>query len=98
MISQLLPHETTGATCFENYVCRLFLDHYSLDDIKFWRTQKGQEVAFVIAEKNAYEIKYSLSGYDASKYQYFKEKYPGMSLTPVHKENIIELSISMSCK
>ena len=77
----------------ENYAFRLFLDHYSLDDIKFWRTQKGQEVDFVIAEEKAYEIKFDRSGYDPSKYQYFKKKYPGIPLTPIHKKNILELSI-----
>ncbi len=77
----------------ENYAFRLFLDHYPLDEIKFWRTQKGQEVDFIIAEKNAYEIKYNQSGYDPSKYQYFKEKYPGIPLALVHKNNILELSI-----
>jgi len=77
----------------ENYAFRLFLDNYPLDDIKFWRTQKGQEVDFIIAEKNAYEIKYDIKGYDASKYRYFKEKYPEIPLTPVHKENILALAI-----
>jgi len=77
----------------ENYAFRLFLDHYSLDNIKFWRTQKGQEVDFIIAEKNAYEIKYDQSAYTPSKYQYFKEKYPEIPLMPVHKKNILELSV-----
>jgi len=77
----------------ENYAFRLFLDHYPLEDIKFWRTQKGQEVDFIIAENNAYEIKYDKSGYDVSKYKYFKEKYPGIPLTPVYKNSILELSV-----
>jgi predicted AAA+ superfamily ATPase len=77
----------------ENYAFRLFLDHYPMEEIKFWRTQKKQEVDFIIAEKNAYEIKYDQSGYNPSKYQYFKEKYPGIPLTLVHKNNILELSV-----
>ena len=77
----------------ENYAFRLFLDHHPLNDIKFWRTQKGQEVDFIIAEKNAYEIKYDKKGYQDSKYQYFKDHYPEIPLTPIYKNNILELSI-----
>ena len=57
------------------------------------RTQKGQEVDFIIAEKNAYEIKYDLKGYDPSKYQYFRNRYPEIIFNPVHKNNILELAI-----
>ena len=77
----------------ENYAFRAFLDRYPLEDIKFWRTQKGQEVDFIIAEENAYEIKYDQKGYDDSKYQYFKDQYPEIPLALVHKNNILELSI-----
>lgn len=78
----------------ENYVFRLFLDHYKQDDIKFWRTQKKQEVDFIIESKIAYEVKYSEPLFKENKYAYFREKYPKMPLYLIHAENVLEFPIT----
>jgi hypothetical protein len=80
----------------ENYVFRLFLDHYKEDDIKFWRTQKQQEVDFVIENRLAYEVKYSEHLFKENKYAYFREKYPQIPLHLIHSENVLEFPLSRS--
>lgn len=75
----------------ENYVFRLFADSYDLDwDIRYWRTQKKQEVDFIIQEKRAYEVKFSENLYKPYKYRFFQNKYPNIPLELIHFENILE--------
>jgi len=57
----------------ENFVFRRFYDFYPVEDIRFWRTQKKQEVDFIIEEKKAYEVKFSSKNYNQQKYYYFKK-------------------------
>ena len=78
----------------ENYVFRLFLDHFKEDDIKFWRTQKKQEVDFIIENKIAYEVKYSKHLFKENKYAYFREKYPQIPLNLIHAENVLEFPVT----
>jgi len=78
----------------ENYVFRLFLDHYKEEDIKFWRTQKKQEVDFIIENKIAYEVKYSEHLFKENKYAYFREKYPQMPLHLIHAENVLDFPVA----
>ncbi|MCI0494097.1 ATP-binding protein [candidate division KSB1 bacterium] len=78
----------------ENYVFRLFLDHSEEDDIKFWRTQKQQEVDFVIENRLAYEVKFSEHLFKENKYAYFREKYPQIPLHLIHSENVLEFPLS----
>lgn len=69
---------------------RMILDNFPLEEIRFWRTQKGQEVDFIVEESRAYEIKYSENLYRPSKYNYFREQYPNIPLVPVFRDTIIE--------
>ena len=69
---------------------RILLDNYPLEDIRFWRTQKGQEVDFIVEESRAYEIKYSENLFKPTKYNAFREQYPDIPLIPVFKDTIIE--------
>ena len=78
---------------FENYVFRLFLDCYGEGNIKFWRTQKKQEVDFIIKSQKAFEIKYSEDKFDEKKYTYFKEKYPDIPLVLIHSENVLKIPL-----
>jgi len=78
----------------ENYIFRLLLDHYKEEDIKFWRTQKKQEVDFIIGNQLAYEVKYSEHLFQDKKYDYFREKYPDIPLQLIHSENILEFPLT----
>lgn len=76
---------------FENFVFRRLLDRNDSDDIKFWRTQKKQEVDFVVSNKKAFEVKFNKSGYRTSKYKQFKDAYPAIPLELIHFENALEI-------
>ena len=79
----------------ENYVFRLFSDQYDLDwDIRYWRTQKKQEVDFIIQEKSAYEVKFSKKLYKPYKYKFFKNKYPEIPLKLLTYDNVLEFNPS----
>ena len=77
----------------ENTFFRILLDTISLEDIRFWRTQKGQEVDFIVAGSKAYEVKYSESLYKPSKYNYFREQYPDIPLVPIFRDTVLEHKI-----
>jgi len=68
-------------------------DFYSVDDIRFWRTQKKQEVDFIIQESRAYEVKYSKKAFNPSKYRYFEKKYPNIPLDLIHLDNVLEINL-----
>lgn len=88
----LLLREDRG-NLLENYVFRLFADNYDIDwDIKYWRTQKKQEVDFIIQEKHAYEVKFSKDLYKSYKYRFFKNNYPHIPLELIHFDNILEFN------
>ncbi len=77
----------------ENYVYRLFADHFDSDwDMKYWRTQKKQEVDFIIQEKKAFEVKFSDKLFKSYKYDFFRNKYPKTPLKLLTYENILELN------
>jgi len=77
----------------ENYVYRLFSDHYDEDwDIHYWRTQKQQEIDFIIQEKHAYEVKFSANLFKPYKYKLFQQKYPNIPLELLTYENILEFN------
>jgi len=77
----------------ENFVFRRFYDFYPVEDIRFWRTQKKQEVDFIIEEKKAYEVKFSSKNYNQQKYYYFKKKYPDIPLSLIDIDNVLELKL-----
>ncbi len=77
----------------ENYVYRLFADHFDSDwDMKYWRTQKKQEVDFIIQEKNAFEVKFSDKLFKSYKYDFFRNKYPEIPLKLLTYENVLDLN------
>lgn len=86
----LMLREDKGAL-FENFVFRLFYDKIREDNIKYWRTQKQQEVDFIINAKNAFEVKFTASAFKPSKYASFKKLYPDIPLHLIHYENVLQI-------
>ncbi len=84
-----LPIRDDRGELLENYVFRLFSDHFDDWDIRYWRTQKKLEVDFVIEGKRAYEVKYSAAQFKSGKYQFFKNKYPDIPLELIHYNNVL---------
>ena len=76
---------------FENFIYRLFADKLQEDSIKFWRTQKGQEIDFIINNNKAFEVKFSKAAFKPNKYKYFKSKYPHIPIKLIHYENVSEI-------
>jgi len=76
---------------FENFVFRRFLDKYDIDDIKYWRSQKKQEVDFIIQNNKAFEVKFSKAKFNLIKYQFFVEKYPGIPLKLISYDNVLKI-------
>jgi predicted AAA+ superfamily ATPase len=85
----VLLREDRGAL-FENFVFRLFYDKIQEDNIKYWRTQKQQEIDFIINSKKAFEVKFSASSFKPSKYAAFKKSYPDIPLQLIHYENVLQ--------
>ncbi len=85
----VLLRDDKGAL-FENFVFRLFYDKIREDGIKFWRTQKQQEIDFIINSNKAFEVKFSASSYKQSKYTTFKKSYPDIPLQLIHYENVLQ--------
>ena len=76
---------------FESFVFRRLADFYQIDELKYWRTQKKQEVDFIIpSKKQAFEVKYSESQFKQYKYSYFTNSYPDIPLTLLTMDNILE--------
>jgi len=72
----------------ENVVLRQLLEHYSLDDIRFWRTSQRQEIDFVVAEKEAFEVKVNSESFKKGRYMVFLQNYPDI---PLHIVSLIIL-------
>lgn len=87
-----LPLREDRGELLENYVFRLFSDHFDDWDIRFWRTQKRLEVDFIIEGKRAYEVKYSESQFKSNKYQFFKNKYPNIPIELIHFNNVLKFN------
>ena len=78
----------------ENFVFRLFSDRVNESYIKFWRTQKQQEVDFIIKNKRAFEVKFNKTAFKPAKYDYFTAKYPNISLELIHFENVLDVNLT----
>ena len=89
----LLLRDDKGAL-FENFVFRLFSDRVNEIYIRYWRTQKQQEVDFIISNKRAFEVKFSKTAFKPAKYNYFGTKYPNISLELIHFENVLEVNLT----
>lgn len=68
----------------ENFCCRILLEKYTLDQLKYWRTADGNEVDFVVETQFmkgfAVEAKFSASEAKLSKYKKFIANYPEFPL------------------
>ena len=60
---------------YENLIFRQFIERTSAEDVKFWRTQSGNEVDFILNNKIAYEVKYNISNFSSAKYKVFLNCY-----------------------
>jgi len=78
---------------FENFAFRRFLDKYSIDEINYWRTQKKQEVDFIIDGKYAWEAKCSEDLFNVKRYKYFHTNYPDIPLKLIHLDNAMEVKL-----
>jgi predicted AAA+ superfamily ATPase len=70
-------NEITGSL-FENSIFSELSKMFNRDSLYFWRTNKGQEIDFIIKSGNniiPVEVKLSFTGRDISALRYFKEKY-----------------------
>ncbi|HUX83919.1 MAG TPA: DUF4143 domain-containing protein, partial [Chitinophagaceae bacterium] len=68
---------------WETAYFRALVDKYGLDSIFYWRTADGNEVDFVLPEKEnpcAIEAKYDEALIKTSKYRKFTETYPEIPL------------------
>lgn len=78
----------------ENYVFRLLNDTFDQEDIRYWRTQKKQEIDFIVQEKQALEVKFSQDLHKPTKYKFFQTKYPDIPLQLIHFDNVLEFNPS----
>lgn len=78
----------------ENYVYLLLRKKFSGDNIRFWRTQKKQEVDFIVQKDDgssyAYEVKYDRERFRISKYRAFSEAYPSVPLECIDIDSCLE--------
>jgi len=54
-----------------------------VQEIRFWRTQGGKEVDFVLDGTRAFELKLDATRFNAAKYASFVKGYPDIPLQPV---------------
>lgn len=70
---------------FENIIYKLLIDKYGKDAIKFWRTQDGKEIDFVLDDENlAFEAK---TKFRKNKFKTFKENYPEIDINIITYED-----------
>lgn len=74
---------------FENIIYKVLLSRYEHDQIKFWRTQDGNEVDFVIEDDQAIEVKYNINNLKTYKYNKFLSNYD-LPLKFVYREGNIK--------
>ncbi len=83
--------EDKGAL-FENYVYLLLKDRHQAKKIRYWRTQKKQEVDFIIdsgrGTHKAYEAKFSAAAFRPSSYAYFNKTYPKIPLDCIDFQSV----------
>ncbi|MCP4751016.1 MAG: ATP-binding protein [Proteobacteria bacterium] len=83
----------------ENYVYMLFKEYYAADNIKFWRTQKNQEVDFVVSDffgkTKAIEIKYDQKNIRHKQYKYFAGNYPDIPLSFLDLKSVLQFEVKI---
>jgi len=68
-----------------------------VQEIRFWRTQAGKEVDFVLDTTHAFELKLDASRFNAAKYASFVEGYPEIPLHPVGWQSEVHLEMLDFC-
>lgn len=80
-----VTREDKGAL-MENAVFRQLIEKYDESEIKFWRTASGNEVDFIIEDKDAFEVKFNAGQFNKKKYRVFFENYPEIEMRVVAYE------------
>lgn len=79
----------------ENYIFITLKNSYGTDNVKFWRTNKKQEVDFIVQDDNgkieAYEVKYSEDSFNRRKYSSFFTNYPNIPFNVIDLRSAISL-------
>ena len=81
-----LKNRANEGSFLENIVFRE-LRNSTGKEIKFWRTQDGKEVDFIVNGR-AYEVKYSADRIKEKKYAAFREKYPDIKFRFISEKDI----------
>ena len=88
------PRERSDmGSLWENAFFRILVERFDLDSVRFWRTAGGNEVDFVVSTasgKHAFEVKYSNTQINHSKYNLFRRSYPEILLGFVWMEPFSE--------
>ena len=72
----------------ESLAFRQFLNRFSLDDIKFWRTQDKNELDFVIQDRLAFEVTAIPESFSFAKYSNFMVKNPNIPVNVVTYDRV----------
>ncbi len=73
---------------FENFIFKMLIDQYGIDNVQFWRTQSKNEVDFILEnEKKAIEVKYNSSLFKPKKYSTFLSNYTDFSFYLVYHKD-----------
>ena len=90
-----VPLRDDRGIIFENFVFRRLIDMYGEDNVRFCRTNKKQEIDFIVKTNEnfyrAYEVKYKLKTVRKNKYNFFRDLHPDINLQFVDKDNIFEI-------
>jgi len=74
----------------ENAVFRHLLETYSDDEIRFWRTIQKNEVDFIVAGRQSFEVKINPHQLKKNSYKVFLKNYPDISFSLVSIEKKCE--------
>lgn len=82
LLNNFSPLETRNdkGELLENYVYNLLSETYDEEQLRFWRTQDGKEIDFIVSEMymqgKALEVKWQKAAFRSTKYKRFEEAYP----------------------
>ncbi len=90
-----IPLRDDRGIIFENFVFRRLLDFYGEENIRFCRTNKKQEIDFIVKTGEnlylAYEVKFKTETVRKNKYNFFKVLHPDINLQFIDKDNVFTL-------
>ncbi|MBU1086254.1 MAG: AAA family ATPase [Candidatus Omnitrophica bacterium] len=75
---------------YENFIFKQFAELFSPDDIRFWRTQSGNEADFILNDKTACEVKFNINNFSAAKYKMFLNSYADFTLNVIYHTGIVK--------